>query len=464
MQAFPRLTSQQAELGKIVLTTAVLTIVFAEIYALFAAAARTPGVYQWLPGSNFFYVALVTHVNLSIVIWFLVFTGLLALISQVVLKPLSGMARLSIGTGVAFAASGMTLIVLAPFLGADSPIMANYIPVLNHPLFISALGLLFFGVSVMLSFPFWKSNSTQSVVWHAEFAYGIRMAGLTFGVAMFCFLLAFWKLEGTPDTLPYFETFFWGGGHILQFVNTLAMLSCWILLAHLSLKKLPLSSFVLKALLSSVFLFALPAPFFYFFYGPEDAELIEGFTFLMRWGLGPATIPIGGVIVWKLFKQRLNVDWQSPYSTSLLASIALFAYGGIIGALIDQSNVKIPAHYHGVIGAVTLSFMGASYALLPALGKIWNKSRMIFWQPILCGGGGVLFVTGMYWAGTHGVARKVSGAAQGLDNLGKMIGMSLMGLGGLVTLFGVVAFVAVVLRALYPKTVPLKLTNLVLRK
>jgi len=43
MQAFPRLTSQQAELGKIVLTTAVLTIVFAEIYALFAAAARTPG-------------------------------------------------------------------------------------------------------------------------------------------------------------------------------------------------------------------------------------------------------------------------------------------------------------------------------------------------------------------------------------------------------------------------------------
>ena len=115
MKAFPGLTSQQADLGKILLTTAVLTIVFAEIYALFAAAARTPGVYQWLPGTNFFYVALVTHVNLSIVIWFLVFTGLLALISQVVLKPLSGMARISIGTGVVLAASGMTLIALPHF-------------------------------------------------------------------------------------------------------------------------------------------------------------------------------------------------------------------------------------------------------------------------------------------------------------------------------------------------------------
>ena len=54
----------------------------------------------------------------------------------------------------------------------------------------------------------------------------------------------------------------------------------------------------------------------------------------------------------------------------------------------------------------------------------------------------------MFWAGAHGVARKVPGAGQGLDNLGKTTGMALMGIGGLVTVFGVVIYVVIILKSL----------------
>ena len=108
---------------------------------------------------------------------------------------------------------------------------------------------------------------------------------------------------------------------------------------------------------------------------------------------------------------------------------------------IRGSNVIIPAHYHGVIGGVTLAFMGFSYHLLPMLGrKVWSP-RLARWQPYLYGTGQTLFVLGLFWAGVHGVPRKTFGMAQGLHDLPQMVGMSLMGVGGLIAILGGIAFI-----------------------
>src|SRR3972149_11848169 len=57
---------------------AVTSLVFAGIFAFLVAMARTPIVQGLLPpGTNYVRVALVGHVNLAFVIWFLAFEGAL---------------------------------------------------------------------------------------------------------------------------------------------------------------------------------------------------------------------------------------------------------------------------------------------------------------------------------------------------------------------------------------------------
>ncbi|MDZ7735147.1 MAG: hypothetical protein U5P41_02620 [Gammaproteobacteria bacterium] len=64
----------------------------------------------------------------------------------------------------------------------------------------------------------------------------------------------------------------------------------------------------------------------------------------------------------------------------LLWSIVLFGIGGILGFLIDRSDVTIPAHYHGAIVGVTLAFMAMCYYLLPRLGFASPGRRSTLWQ------------------------------------------------------------------------------------
>src|SRR5574340_457258 len=57
---------------------AVFSLVFAGIFAFMVAMARTPVIEDFLPlGRDYIYVALVGHVDMAVVIWFLAFEGFL---------------------------------------------------------------------------------------------------------------------------------------------------------------------------------------------------------------------------------------------------------------------------------------------------------------------------------------------------------------------------------------------------
>ena len=87
--------------------------------------------------------------------------------------------------------------------------------------------------------------------------------------------------------------------------------------------------------------------------------------------------------------------------------------------------------------------MGLAYYLLPRLGYGPLPARTAFWQPILYGGGQLLHITGLAWTGGYGVQRKTAGVAQGVDRLGEVLGMGLMGFGGLVSVIGGLLFLLV---------------------
>ena len=169
----------------------------------------------------------------------------------------------------------------------------------------------------------------------------------------------------------------------------------------------------------------------------------------MQYGGGLAAIPIGMILLLALIKADHSMPEQKPARYALWASFILFSAGGLIGISISGVNTVIPAHYHGSIVGVTLSFMGLSYLLLPKLGYGLHMAKTAKWQSVVYGSGQMLHITGLALSGVLGIKRKTAGAEQGLDQLSKIITMGVMGLGGLLAVIGGIMFVVVMLNAFY---------------
>ena len=106
--------------------------------------SRTPGTQNLLPSADFFHVALVAHVDLSVLVWFLAMAGMVWTLNST--SRAIGIGRVGFG----LAALGTAAIALSPFLGRGRPVMANYIPVLRDPWFLSGLMMFAGGVAVLV--------------------------------------------------------------------------------------------------------------------------------------------------------------------------------------------------------------------------------------------------------------------------------------------------------------------------
>jgi heme/copper-type cytochrome/quinol oxidase subunit 1 len=414
------------------LALAVAALIGAGLLAALAAMSRTPGLQSLFPEGDYLRIALVGHVILAVAVWFLAF--------QAVLWSLAVKERgdsVLWRTGFRTAAVGTAAVMLAAFLGRGEPVLANYVPLLTHPLFIG--GLLAFGIGIGLT-----AGATVAAVLRSPRPIHPMLfgAGITSGLVLLsfvCFGLAAVPLISASVSLPAphaVESLMWGGGHVLQFANTAAMVLAWFMLAEVTLKRPVIQERWAKRLLALYGVAAAPAPFLYL-----TGFSRAGFTFLMAFGLGPITLIVMIVILREMWRHRVRLPWGDPRFAGLFLSVAVFGLGGLVALGIHESSVIIPAHYHGAIGGVTLAFMGFSYHLLTAAGREAWSARLARLQPYLYGIGQSLFVLGLFWAGARDVPRKTFGSAQMLQDLHQTAGMGLMGLGGLVAIFGGVAFI-----------------------
>ncbi len=412
------------------------------VFSIFLVLSRTPGLRDLFPVADFFHVALVAHVDLSVLVWFTAIAGMLWSINSAAQALRWGwLALWTCALGVAFMS-------LAPFVGRGTPIMANYIPVLNDPIFLG--GLLVFGagftalvlrslvLAPVLGLRFDGGGALR---------FGLNAAAVSAAVAVGAFA---WSYAVVPASLAgkaYFEILFWGGGHALQFTWTLLMLVAWVWLISACGARVPLSPRValLMFLLALVCVFVTP-----YAYVAHDVASVEHralLTWAMRLGGGLAILPMSLAVLVAL-RPPLNMSEEAkPLRAALLCSVLLFAVGGVIGIFISGNNVKIPAHYHGSIVGVTLALMGLVYHLLPQLGYAAPVGKLATWQPIAYGGGQLMHVAGLVWSGGYGVQRKVAGAEQVLRSSGEIAGMGLMGLGGLIAILGGLLFLVVVIRS-----------------
>ncbi|VBB68725.1 Cytochrome c oxidase (B(O/a)3-type) chain I [invertebrate metagenome] len=416
---------------------AVAALAVAGLLALVAVIARTPGLREFLPWpwQDFFPKIVITHVDFSIIIWFLSILAALALLATA--RVTGGKPRWpALGPfGLIAVAIGFTLVLVSFLFNLGDASLNNYVPVLMHPLFYTGLGGLAIGVAGVL-IRLLRSLPGNTV---GSFEHGVAATGTTFLIALLCFCLAWTALPAGTERALAHERLFWGGGHILQFVNTMLMLVSWRVLTEQAVaREIPHYWFV--GTLWSLTAAAASGILLYGAFDVLSSEYREAFTQLLGYGLSlPPTVLVVMTTV-RLIQER--PVWQDISTLALLLSLLLFVVGGMLGYFLGVSDTRIPSHYHAVISGVNLAVMGLTFTLfLPLLQRPCPTPQAIRWSLLLYGGGQLILSGGMFAAGIAGVPRKTAGLEQNIDTTVKHVYMVVYGAGGLIAIIGGLLFV-----------------------
>lgn len=382
------------------LMLAVSAMGLSALLALLLVLTRTPGVQDYLGIKSWFHSVLVLHVNFAVLVW------LLSMINVIWLRHGWFVGHRLNSLFFSLALLGAGLMLISPFLSSATPVLSNYVPVLNSAWFFAGLagfGLAVtgLGITVLMKSPFGLAH------WAVWIWLGALVILLVHGLRLT-------QVEGWL----FFEAWFWGAGHVLQFVYVvlLWMVWCWPTSPwHVSLRLL------IVALLSSGLAIA-------WFWHPLTEESRLGFSYLMQWGMPLLILPL--MLWW--FKQP-----KTSLHVSVHASMGLMTLGLLLGWLIRDDSVMVTAHYHATNAAITVAFMGLAYRLTQELGwgqvkHKFQRAQIVFYSLAMG-----LYVMGMAVSGWLGVSRKT---AQIIDQGWEQWAMSIMGVGGALSILASLFF------------------------
>jgi len=423
---------------------ALLALGISTLCAVLLVVARTPFLGF---GAGMFRTALVLHVDFAVVVWFLaVAAGVWLYAVPVSCCVMARLARL----GVWLAGSGMLAMLLGAFDSAALPVLANYVPVLDSVAFYLGIALFLAGIGLtgMASLASLTSHGLVSAEGEAfgDWRWAVATAILAFWAAIVVFMLAL----SPGDEGVSLDGRLWGGGHVLQIVHTLMLMSTWLYLGRRALLVSGLRRGVLLLLLVSELLAVLGDLLIVVLHPVDSLAYRQGFTEVMRWATWPAPIVLGVYLLIGHVRlaqtRRLSAD-----QLCLLASVGLFALGCLVGAAIRGETTVVPAHYHGTVGAVTLAYMLWARRGLRRLG---GASRDSLWwkaQPWIYAAGITLMVLGLTWAGQFGAPRKAPHVETVIADGMHHLSMGVAGTGGLLATLGAAVFVLGWLRGLWMK-------------
>jgi hypothetical protein len=441
---------------------AVGSLLLAGLFSVLLVIARTPPLDRLAGDPLFFKRCLVVHVDLALVVFFHAFAA--ALWSLVPSKrPEGHLARL----GPPIALAGVVAIVVAAGLPHAAPVLSNYVPFIDHPLFAAGMALVAVGLALGFAggalSPAGESEE-GALPYPPSSRVALRGSAVSFLVALTTFAAA---LAVTPAGLPaegYWEAVAWGGGHVLQVAATLGMLAGWFLLVSEATGTDPLGRGPAAVLVAVLVLPLLAAPGLALA-GTTTGLYRGGFTALMQWGIFPA-VTLAFVLSVRATLRASRAAWSHPSTLAFLSSAALMVVGLVLGACIRGESTMVPAHYHTAIGAISVVYMALAFRVLAALGRpvpAGRPLRLAAFQPALFGAGQTIFAVGFALAGHDGMARKVYGAEQHARSATQTTGLAIMGLGGLVAVIAGVLFLWLVAKALLAparKTAPAPIPRL----
>ncbi|MBI4312836.1 MAG: hypothetical protein HY681_13800 [Chloroflexi bacterium] len=412
------------------LRLAVASLAVAGLFAVLVAAARTP-VVQTLVGENYFRISLVGHVTFSLNVWLLSFAGALWALA---------LARLGIrcnekagGASLWLATVGAAIMAVASLAGRGVPSLVDYIPVLEAPAFAAGLIAFLGGIGLgAVTFLVALRRAPQPLPTYAQ--------ALRIGAVVYLLAIATLVTAVNTGWQGDWATVAWGPGHLLQLVNGASMIAAWLLLQGAPSVRFQAP---LRAALPFLLTPALVVPVIYLLPGPIPKGVIGSVTWA---ALAAPTVVAWLMVACGVLRER---RWSALLSP-LVISLALFFAGALAAALGLEGDTRVTAHYHAIVGAVTVALMGLTFHLIPPLGMRVRLPKLACLQPAIYGSGLMLLIAGLFWASSYGGQRKAFEAFA--LHSGVLGPMGLFGAGAALAVGGGAAFVLVAGTSLLART------------
>lgn len=411
------------------------------ILAPMLAISRAPGMDVYLPWAEQAFVrAIIEHVVFSVVVWtFAIFGGLMTISAA---RSGSQRGALLGRAGLWLMIPTFVLLFVPGVLTSAEPSLNNYVPVMIHPLYYSGVVVLF-GALMLVVLRLLLTPAIGGLERD-----GVQVAALSYGAAMVCVVIAWVSLQGTPPSVAYNEDLFWGGGHALQVVNALLMLTAWAVLGKTSLGHPLVAQRLFRLAMGIGLIAAMAAAFLYAVFAIDTGDLRDAHSKLKFFLVIPTALVGLGALPALAAYRRANggFPWRDPAFVALALSMGLFAIGGVMGYYADGTDTRTPGHYHAVLGGVNLAFFGlVMFHFLPLMGRPLPLTRWRFAPLYIYAVGQALQSVGMFIAEAP---RKTMGHAQMLETPIEKLGMHLNQNGALVAVIGGILFVWIAGRAL----------------
>lgn len=402
---------------------AVFSLIFAGIFAFLVALTRTPFI-QILSSSNYFYSSLAGHVIFSIVIWLMTFSVGIWHLTFPVLKR----------DGITFPMmiAGASMIAFSAIFALGEPYLNNYVPVIGSPVFY--VGLFIFGLGFFINALRYIPQALEHLMSDDNIKQLASVSVILSLIMMLSLVPSFLRATSDGGMKLYFERAFWIPGHIQQFVNSSIMIIGW----HFLLSTGGSEGVKKKWLkISNLFLLFSSLPLLYGLIGDPLSNTVK-YIIILAFGIGiGAPVLAHTIFVFGRFPKKIN----DIAALSILFSLLVYYAGAIIAYGGFQSDLRIPAHYHGVVTAVTLSLMGMTYYIIKKVNGSVAFEKLAKIQPVIYGIGMLFLIAGLYWAGKLGAPRKTYGFEYSHDG-NVLAALNVMGLGAVLAVIGGVFFVA----------------------
>jgi cytochrome c oxidase subunit 1 len=424
-----------------------------------------------------YYLSVTAHgVLMALVFTTFFIMGLGYVIVRESLGPIKGRAAGWIGFWVAVA--GATSAAVTILRGKATVLYTFYPPLQAHPLFyigatVLVVGSWIWGGVIIANYRAWRRDHPAipaPLAVHGMLATIILWYLATTGVAIEMLgMLIPWSLGLVEKIDPLVaRTYFWWFGHPLVYFWLLPAYIIWYTVlpriagGRLFSDPLARMAFILFLILST------PVGFHHQF---ADPGITAGWklthTILTYGVMFPSFMTAFTVIASLEVAGRLRgakglFNWvgRLPWSDPLFAAVALamiaFTFGGFGGAInaayamnsMVHNTAWIMGHFHVTLGTtVALTFMGATYWLLPRLlGRELRFKWLATLQPYLWFAGMAIFSTSYHIAGLRGLPRRVYSASLTGDQGAPWHFLTLVAAqGGMLLFLSALSFVIVVI-------------------
>ena len=444
--------------------------------AVMQALARA-GIELPFGTARLYYLSVTAHGVLEALVFTTFFIMALGyVVADTTLGRIRGMGWAWGGFWVAVVGTVMT--TLAILSGTSTVLYTFYPPLEAHPTFYIGATLLVIGswmwCGVMIgSFRSWRAA-------HREERVPLAMHGMLTTVAIWILATAGLAVEVLVFILPWSlgyvdridpivaRTYFWWFGHPLTYFWLLPAYVLWYtVIPKIAGGKL-FSDAVTRVVFVQFVLFSTPVGLHHQFTDPGISsgwKLVHTFTTYAI--MFPSLVTAFTVIASLELAGRARggtgtfgwirvLPWGDPFFSGVALAMLTFALGGFGGAInaayamnaMIHNTAWIQGHFHLTVGtAVALTFMGATYWLMPRLtGRAIAFPRVAAVQPWLWFVGMQCFSIPSHIAGLMGMPRRVyTGEFQGVEAAQAWIPLvNLSAVGGVILFISAMLYVGVV--------------------